>query len=226
MAKLCSRTFTSNGTWTAPAGVTEVMIIACGGGGGGGGGRNSTASQSAGHGGASVFPYLQEVSVVPNTSYSVVIGTGGSGGAARTVLAQTTTNGSDTSFGALALFRGAQTIDNKDWSTVNGMFCTAPIPTFSDTPAVAPYNRSSNPYVNEIVANANASGTYRGGSRGASGITAGGAGGNANSAGAGAAGTAAPANSGAGGGGGGAGSTAGGAGGAGGSGILTIMWIE
>lgn len=202
------------------------MVLACGGGGGGGGGRNATGGAASGAGGASVFPYMQTISVVPNTTYTITIGTGGAGGAARTIAAHNPTNGNDTSFGTLAIFRGAQAAENKTWASVNGMFCTAAIEPTTAIPNPSTAYRSANPWVDSTITRGTAAGTYNGGVKGASGTTQGGNGGNGNNAGAGTAGTAGTANTGAGGGGGGAGSTAGGAGGAGGSGILTVIWIE
>lgn len=84
--------FTSSSTWTAPAGVTAVTATVVGGGGGGGASGNSTANSNynfpAG-GGAGGVVTTETVSVTPGTTYSVVVGAGGSKGVST---------GPDTSF--------------------------------------------------------------------------------------------------------------------------------
>lgn len=78
-----TQTFTSSGTWTAPAGVTAVTATVVGGGGGGGASGNSTANSNynfpAG-GGAGGVVTTERVTVTPGTTYSVVVGAGGSKG--------------------------------------------------------------------------------------------------------------------------------------------------
>ena len=62
--------FSSTGTWTAPANVTRVKVTVIGGGGGGG-----YSGQTGGRGGFGFNYYT----VVPLTTYSVVVGLGGVG---------------------------------------------------------------------------------------------------------------------------------------------------
>lgn len=50
--------FTSNGTWTAPAGVTNVLLIGCGGGGAGAGFGNNYYPGGGGAGGNGGSGYL------------------------------------------------------------------------------------------------------------------------------------------------------------------------
>lgn len=96
------QTFTANGTWNKPTGVTVVQVTCTGGGGGGGGGTASYASSriggSGGGGGARierVFPASGLASTV-----AVTIGAGGAGGAGRTSPGVTVaTAGGASSFG-------------------------------------------------------------------------------------------------------------------------------
>lgn len=70
-------TFTSSGTWTVPAGVTEITVEAWGAGGGGGGSTQNNRGGSGGGGGAYANGPL---SVKPGESVSVDVGQGGNGG--------------------------------------------------------------------------------------------------------------------------------------------------
>lgn len=75
-----TQTFTSNGTYTVPAGVYSI-IVECWGAGGGGGSSNTNGGQAraGGGGGGGGYSY-SVVSVTPGNNYNVVVGTGGSGG--------------------------------------------------------------------------------------------------------------------------------------------------
>ena len=71
-------TITTNGNWTAPAGVTSVTGE-CWGGGGAGGGTTANGRSGGGAGGQ----YSKKVvSVTSGSAYAVVVGAGGTGGAA------------------------------------------------------------------------------------------------------------------------------------------------
>ncbi len=66
-------------SWVAPSGVTSVSVVAVGGGGGGGGSpafANTTGGQG---GGAGALAYANNVSVTPGGSYTVVVGSAGTG---------------------------------------------------------------------------------------------------------------------------------------------------
>ena len=90
--------FTSGTTsWTAPAGVTQVECLLVAGGGGSGGAGTASAVPGAGGGGQVVKQFL---TVVPGTSYSVVIGAGGAGGAGAAT-GSSGSNGTNSSFGSL-----------------------------------------------------------------------------------------------------------------------------
>lgn len=76
--------FTTVGTsqWTCPEGVTKIRIILSGGGGGGGGGFDFY-HQSGGQTGADGTDgqFIERViTVVPNTTYSITVGAGGTAG--------------------------------------------------------------------------------------------------------------------------------------------------
>ena len=66
-------TYITTGTysWTAPAGVTSVSVVAVGGGGGGG------STWSSGGGGGGGLGWKNNIPVTPGQSYTVVVGQGG-----------------------------------------------------------------------------------------------------------------------------------------------------
>ena len=51
---LVKKEFTSDSSWTAPSGVTQVILIGYGGGGGGGGGYTDSNYGGGGGGGGSI----------------------------------------------------------------------------------------------------------------------------------------------------------------------------
>ena len=71
-------TFTANGTWTVPCGVTSVTVTCWGGGGGGAGDGGSSAT--TGGGGSSGGMVTSTIAVVSGTSIAYTIGAGGAGG--------------------------------------------------------------------------------------------------------------------------------------------------
>lgn len=93
---LITEYFTTNGTWTAPSNVSNILLIGCGGGGCGGGGSGNTGA--SGGGGGAALQSTVNVIVVPNTTYTITIGIGGS---------SDNLGGSDTTFDTLAAFCGA-----------------------------------------------------------------------------------------------------------------------
>ena len=208
MSKLCSNYFSSNGTWTCPAGVTQVFVLAQGGGSGGCGGRNATSSVSGG--GFGTVPQLVALTVVPNTSYSITIGTGGTGGIPRTSSTYNGSPGGDTLFGALYTFRGA--IAPQSSQLISSPFPGLVLPAANSVATTGGEFKTSG-LVSNSGTQGTASGSYTAGYRGADGYfgSVAGSGGNGNNAGAGTNGTNAS-GFGAGGGSGGGGSTAGGSG--------------
>ncbi len=253
MAKLVRKEFTSNGSWVAPSGVTTVLVVGYGGGGGGASGGGTTASQKAGGGGGGSLQSTVVLTVVPNTSYTITIGAGGTG---ATTNRTSGADGSSTIFGSLATFigggKGLQSSDNRysagglsvsgyngagaalyrsgaDLFHVNGPGYGGCSAAYTDSWKCNPAD--SNPLGYAGGTAGTTSGSYPGGGGGGGGpggVGGSGGGGGGDSGGVGVAGTAAAANTGAGGGGGGSGSggAGGGVGGNGGSGKLTIIWVE
>jgi hypothetical protein len=78
-ASSSSQLFTSSGTFTAPAGVTKVLVTMIGGGGSGGGYySNHVDTYSAGGGGAGGdYVWKLAFTVVPASNYTVTVGVGG-----------------------------------------------------------------------------------------------------------------------------------------------------
>ena len=91
--------FTSNTTWTAPAGITRVKARGWGGGAGGGG-ANGAGSAAAGASGGGYFEGVY--TVVPGTSYAITVGAGGAGGTGS----GNGTTGGATSFASFATANG------------------------------------------------------------------------------------------------------------------------
>lgn len=95
--------FTSSGTFTVPAGVTSLILLGQGGGSGGTSGSTQFTQRASGSA-LAVGTLLQMivVEVTPNTTYTVTIGAGGTGGvwdSGSSTTFQRGTSGGDTSFG-------------------------------------------------------------------------------------------------------------------------------
>lgn len=97
--------FTSNGTWTAPTGITTVMVVVCGGGGSGGGGLTGATSTvrggGSGGGGGARATSIMDATAAGGTQ-SVTVGAQVSGGAIGTH----GTAGNASSFGTLVIANG------------------------------------------------------------------------------------------------------------------------
>ena len=84
-----SATYSTPGTytWVAPAGVTKVSVVAVGGGAGGTGTRSTNCSKAPGGyvqiqgqpGGGGGLAWINNYSVTPGNSYTVVVGAGATG---------------------------------------------------------------------------------------------------------------------------------------------------
>lgn len=227
--------FTSSGTWTAPAGVTNVLLIGTGGGGGGAGGGHASV---AGGGGGGSLQQIINAAVTPGISYNIVIGSGGSGG----------TIGSNGSDGDTTIFKNGSIIIfsalGGGAGSSNGFgglsFATGGIFAASYNPTPAPFlpgigYGAPNNYNIALPSSGFCNNGFIGGTSGSQNGGNGGGGGGAGPQGNGANGSngvtlgtpangsSAAANTGAGGGGGGAGGT-GSSGGNGGSGYLYVIY--
>jgi hypothetical protein len=105
--------YISNGTYTVPAGVTQIWVSGVGGGGGGGGGNQlaSGGSQGAGGGGgyAGSSTLKTPLSVTPGQSLTITIGAGGAAGAGTSSLANA---GNGSAGGATTIVSGSSTLIN------------------------------------------------------------------------------------------------------------------
>jgi hypothetical protein len=92
---ITSFTTTGSTTWTSPAYTTSIEYLIVGGGGGGGGAYDTGSS---GGGGAGLV-LTGTVSVTPNFTYNIYVGSGGAGGTAdRTVPIETNGGNGENSF--------------------------------------------------------------------------------------------------------------------------------
>jgi hypothetical protein len=206
--------FTSNGTFTVPAGVTRLFVLGCAGGDGGpSGSTNGFSTPSLNERSVTNLLSMKMIDVTPNTTYTVTLGAGGTGGAAsNTIDFNTGSPGGNTSFGT-TLWYGASSGN----PGASDSCCTIILGGVSTHNSNAQYASGSD---------GSSSGGYIGGcgSPGTS-FAAGVSGGNANSGGAGTAGSNATSYGGCGAGGG-CGSTSGGAGGNGYKGYILVLWVD
>ena len=141
------REYTANDTWNKPSAANfwGVMVVCVGAGSGGGSGRRGAASvvRGAGGGGAGAGYSARIIRAATLTagSYAITIGTGGTGGAARTTndtSGLAGTGGGNTSFGSLVIAAGAPTPFNAGGTgnTSGG----SPALIQSNTPQRSPYS--------------------------------------------------------------------------------------
>ena len=96
-------TYTANGTFTVPAGVTTVKVEAWGGGGAGGGAAPALGNVAAGGGGGGAYVKNISVGVTPGAAISVTVGAGGLG-----VSVADGNNGGNSDFGGLVTANGGK----------------------------------------------------------------------------------------------------------------------
>jgi len=159
-------TFTSNGSWTKPSGVTsfDVLVVA----GGGSGGRHGGAG-----GGAGGLIYAENYTI-PDGTYSITIGSGGTGATGTS-----NTDGDDSSIGSLLVAKGG----GKGVNTGNNPSAAEP---YNGGSGAGSANQSKT-FTETQTSQSGDSGTYGFGNDGGKGYTtsdfAGGGGGGAGSAG-------------------------------------------
>ncbi|GEM_PF-2868966 len=96
---------TGAGTWTAPNGVTSVIVDTWAGGGGGGG-TTGLSHRSGGAGGGAGGGFASAtVTVIPGTTYNYYVGAGGAGGVAFPI--------SDGKTGEDSMFQASSTVLSK-----------------------------------------------------------------------------------------------------------------
>jgi hypothetical protein len=119
--------FTANGTWTAPSGVTRAKFTIVGGGGGGYGvGWASIQYRGGGGGGIAIV----SAAVTPSTGYAITVGSGGTegsygtdavdGGDSTVVVGATTYTGGGGNKGGRGLDGGGGTATNGDVNMTGG----------------------------------------------------------------------------------------------------------
>lgn len=104
-----AQTFTTNGTFTVPTGVSRVFVTLVGGGGGGAGSLSGAPYFGGGGGGGGVV-FKSTQTVTPGQTIAVTIGAGGAGGLGSnfggTYATSNGASGGTTSFGALVSVSG------------------------------------------------------------------------------------------------------------------------
>ena len=105
-------------SWTAPAGVTSVCVVSVGGGGGGMyyNASNSTFTFAMSGGGGGGLAWVNDITVAPGSSYTVVVGSGGSRGA----FSAGSTAGGDSYFYSTTFCRGIGGLPGRYSSNISG----------------------------------------------------------------------------------------------------------
>jgi hypothetical protein len=107
--------FTSNTTYTVPAGFTKIDVFAVGGGGGGSGDCNKCGG--SGRGGAGGAVVYTTITVSPGQNIPVTIGAGGAGGAGHSCIGNA---GGATTFGSVTAAGGAGGAGHSEGCNFNG----------------------------------------------------------------------------------------------------------
>jgi len=101
--------FTASGTWNKPVGTPGNAWVFVEGWGGGGGGRSNSGTNGGGGGGGGYISRMFRASQIPS-SVSVIVGAGGA----------VNSNGTNSSFGSLAVFPAGNTGNDSASGTVGG----------------------------------------------------------------------------------------------------------
>lgn len=112
------QTFTGNGTFTIPTGITAVKVTVVGGGGGSGGGGNSLQASGGGGGGGAAISFL--TGLTPGNTLTVTVGSGGTAG--------NTSGGNGGAGGNSSVASGTQSISTITGNGGSGSNGTATLP--------------------------------------------------------------------------------------------------
>lgn len=121
-------TFTTDGVFTVPAGVTKIWVTACGGGAGGSGSYDSTTWDNVyrGPGGGGAAAIYKQVFDVSNISeITITVGKGGSGGVKSSGSGSSNSTstgkaGTATKIGSLITLAGGNAPSNSNGGTAGG----------------------------------------------------------------------------------------------------------
>ena len=121
--------FNSSGTWTVPAGVSQITVFVWGAGGGAGGsesGGSGNYCAMSGQGGGGGAYAQATISVTSGDTYNITVGKGGLGGAAHTAnscggeFGSPGTTGGSSSFGSLIIAGGGSGGNGGNYGPNNG----------------------------------------------------------------------------------------------------------
>jgi hypothetical protein len=130
--------FTSNGSWSVPAGVSTVKVLVVAGGGGGGTTSNGNQSLRASAGGAGGLIYISNWNVSGASSYSISIG---QGGGSTSNGGNTTISGGSKTLTALGGGYGGWS-DNTDFGSSGGSGGSKWYQSYTGSSATQPANTS------------------------------------------------------------------------------------
>lgn len=100
------QTFTADGTFTVPAGVTKILVTACGGGGGGSGARTGSTLWCGHGGGGGACIVRKPYNVTPGQQIPITIGAGGANGGSNSSNPTAGSKGGSTVIGSIITLAG------------------------------------------------------------------------------------------------------------------------